>query len=96
MNLINIYSENTLTFFIYYKSNTLKTSNRLLEYASVFVFSCLKSAEFRCMHRDIALFTSVISNYHCAERWNNNGRVPPRFVLYLLYIKHDQMIAWQI
>ena len=31
---------------------------------------------------------------HCAERWNNDGRVPPRFVLYLLYIKHDQMIAW--
>ena len=29
---------------------------------------------------------------HCAERWNNDGRVPPRFVLYLLYIKHDQMI----
>ena len=27
-----------------------------------------------------------------AERWNNEGRVTPRFVLYLLYLKHDQKI----
>ena len=29
---------------------------------------------------------------HCAERWNNDGLVPPWSVLSLLYIKHDQMI----
>ena len=28
----------------------------------------------------------------CAERWNNDDRGPPRSVLYLLYLKHDQKI----
>ena len=35
----------------------------------------------RALARDFSL---------CAERWNNDGRVRPRYVLYLLYL--EQMI----
>ena len=55
MNLITIYYKNTLKFLIYYRLI------RLLQYASILVFSGLKLAEFGCMHRDIALSASVIS-----------------------------------
>ena len=61
MNLINIYYKNSLKFLIQYRLNRLKRINRLLQFASILVFSGLKLAEFGCMHRDIALSTFVIS-----------------------------------
>ena len=43
----------------------------------------VRSETLRAPARDFSLRT---------ERWNNVGRVGPRYVLFFLYIKHDQMI----
>ena len=89
----------------HYAMLTPLLTSRCYEYQNYLSYSLFHRCGYRQNrprgHEAVVIppFGAVISQgrkpetYHCAARWNNDGRVPPRFVLFLLYIKHDQMIA---